>query len=167
VTRVQRNARIAGDPRSVPQAQRRPPASPLGQIVRDSGERNAAMVAAYATDASTYREIAEHFGAHLATGGRLVRRGMQQCKTLDPCAGPLKPRQHRILGSKSVDRAAWSVRRRQAGDGLRCRGVALLAEGSLAEGSLPFFADTSEAVIEPFGARIHLERMLIDTFGSV
>jgi transposase len=36
------------------------------------------MVAAYATGASTYREIAEHFGVHLATMGRLVRRRMQQ-----------------------------------------------------------------------------------------
>jgi hypothetical protein len=98
----------------------------------------------------------------LATGGRLVRRGMQQCKTLDPCAGPLKPRQHRILGSKSVDRAAWSARRRQAGDGLRCQGVALLAEGSL-----PFFANTAEPVVEPFGVRIHVERVLIDILGSL
>ena len=80
VTRMQRNAQIAGDTLSVPRAQRRPPAPPLAQIARDCGERNAAIVAAYATGAYTYRDIAEHFGVHLATVGRLVRRGMQQCE---------------------------------------------------------------------------------------
>ena len=78
VTRMQRKAQIAGDTLSVPQAQRGPPAPPLAQIAQDSGERNAAIVAAYATGAYTYREIAEHFGVRLATVGRLVRRGMQQ-----------------------------------------------------------------------------------------
>ncbi|MGA7983088.1 MAG: sigma factor-like helix-turn-helix DNA-binding protein, partial [Chromatiaceae bacterium] len=73
-------AEIGGDRLSVPLAQRGPPAQPLAQIAEDSGERNAAMVAAYAMGAYTYREIAEHFGVHLATVGRLVRRGMQQCE---------------------------------------------------------------------------------------
>ena len=80
VTRMQRKAQIAGDSLSVSQAQRRPPAPPLAQITQDCGERNAAMVAAYATGTYSYREIAEHFGVHLATVGRLVRRGMQQCE---------------------------------------------------------------------------------------
>ena len=80
VTRMQSKARIAGDTLSVPQAQRRPPAPPLAQIAQERGERNAAIVAAYATGAYTYREIAEHFGVHLATVGRLVRRGMQECE---------------------------------------------------------------------------------------
>jgi putative transposase len=80
VTRMQRNAQTAGDTLSVPQAQRRPPAPTLGQIARDCGERNAAMVTADATGAYTYRDVAEHFGVHLATVGRLVRRGMQQCE---------------------------------------------------------------------------------------
>jgi putative transposase len=78
---MQRQAQIAGDTLSVPPAQRRPPALPLGQIAQDSGERNAAMVAACATGAYTYREIAEHFGVHLATVGRLVHRGMQQSES--------------------------------------------------------------------------------------
>ena len=80
VTRMQRNAQIAGDTLSAPQAQRRPPALPLAQIAQDSGERNAAIVAAYATGAYTYRELAEHFGADFATVLRLVRKGMQQCE---------------------------------------------------------------------------------------
>jgi putative transposase len=86
VTRMQRNAQITGDTLSVPQAQRRPPALPLAQIARHSGERNAAIVTAYATGAYTYREIAEHFGVHLATVGRCVRRGMQQCENGDSMA---------------------------------------------------------------------------------
>ena len=36
----------------------------------------AAMVAAYATGAHCYREIAEYFGVHLATVGRIVRKAM-------------------------------------------------------------------------------------------
>ena len=80
VTRMQSKAQIAGDTLSVPQAQRGPPAPPLAQIAQDSGERNAAIVAAYATGAYTYREIAEYFGVHLATVGRLVRTGVQQCE---------------------------------------------------------------------------------------
>ncbi|MEA3275746.1 MAG: helix-turn-helix domain-containing protein [Pseudomonadota bacterium] len=38
------------------------------------------MVAAYATGAYSYREIAAHFGVHLATVGRIVRGAMQQCE---------------------------------------------------------------------------------------
>jgi putative transposase len=78
MTGMQRNAEIAGDTLSVPQAQRRPPA--LAQIPQGSGEREAAILAAHATGAYTYRDIAEHFRVHLATFGRLVRGGMQQCE---------------------------------------------------------------------------------------
>ncbi|MEA3277848.1 MAG: helix-turn-helix domain-containing protein [Pseudomonadota bacterium] len=38
------------------------------------------MVAAYATGAYSYREIAAHFGVHLATVERVVRGAMQQCE---------------------------------------------------------------------------------------
>jgi putative transposase len=78
VTRTQRQAQIAGDRLSVPLAPRLPPAPSLGQSAQDGGERDAAMVGAYATGAHAYRESAEHFGDHLATVGPLVRRGMQQ-----------------------------------------------------------------------------------------
>jgi putative transposase len=77
---MQRKAKIERDGLSVPQAQRRPPAPSLVQIAQDSTGRNAAIVAAYATGAYTYREIAEHFGVHLATVGRIVRRAMQRCE---------------------------------------------------------------------------------------
>jgi putative transposase len=52
----------------------------LAEIAQDCGDRKAAIVAAYATGASTYREITEYVGVHLAKLGRLVRRGMQQCE---------------------------------------------------------------------------------------
>ncbi|MEN8130092.1 MAG: helix-turn-helix domain-containing protein [Pseudomonadota bacterium] len=58
--------------------QRRSPAPSLADIAVSHGERNAAIVAAYATGAYSYREIAEHFGIHLATVGRIVRRAMLQ-----------------------------------------------------------------------------------------
>jgi DNA-directed RNA polymerase specialized sigma24 family protein len=75
---MQRKAEIEGDRLSVPQAQRRPPAAPLVQIAERSAGRNAAIVAAYATGAYSYREIAAYFGVHLATVGRTVRAAMQQ-----------------------------------------------------------------------------------------
>ena len=63
-------AQIAGDRLSVPQAQRRPPPASLAQIAEQSIGRNAAIVAAYATGAYTYREIADYFGVHLVAVGR-------------------------------------------------------------------------------------------------
>jgi REP element-mobilizing transposase RayT len=80
VERMQAKAKIAGDALSVPQVQRRLPAPPLADIAARHGERNAAIVAAYATGAYSYREIAEHFSLHLATVGRIVRRAMQRCE---------------------------------------------------------------------------------------
>ena len=80
VKRVQAKAQIEGDTLSIPQAQRRPPAPPLAEIAAQPGGRNAAIVAAYATGAYTYREIAEYFGVHLATVGRIVRGTMQRCE---------------------------------------------------------------------------------------
>jgi hypothetical protein len=80
LARMQRKAHIEGDRLSVPQAQRRPLPPPLAQIREHSAGRNAAIVAAYATGAYTYREIAEYFGVHLATVGRIVRGGMQRCE---------------------------------------------------------------------------------------
>ena len=78
VKRMQAKAEVEGDTLSVPQAQRRPPPAPLAEIAARPGGRNAAIVAAYATGAYSYREIAEYFGVHLATVGRIVRGAMQQ-----------------------------------------------------------------------------------------
>ena len=78
VKRMQTKARVRGDTLSVPRAQRRPPPPSLAELAAHPDGRNAAIVAAYATGAYTYREIAEHFGVHLATVGRIVRREMQR-----------------------------------------------------------------------------------------
>lgn len=78
VARMQGEIRFDGDRLSVPRAQRRPPAPTLAQIAARSSGRDAAIAAAYATGAYTYREIADHFGIHLATVGRIVRGGMAE-----------------------------------------------------------------------------------------
>lgn len=80
VERMQAKAKVQGDLLSVPQIQRRPPAPALAAISARHAARNAAILAAYATGAYSYREIAEHFGIHLATVGRIVRRSMQRCE---------------------------------------------------------------------------------------
>ena len=41
-------------------------------------DRNAATVLTYATDAYSYRRIAEHFSVHLATVGRIAHKTMQR-----------------------------------------------------------------------------------------
>ncbi len=81
VERTQRKMEIKGDELSIPKRQRRGPAPSVAAIARKHGGRNEAIVAAYATGAFSYREIAEHFGLHLATVGRIIRRAMQQGET--------------------------------------------------------------------------------------
>ena len=76
VARSQAMARVAGDELSIPQIQRRPPAPSLEVIRRQHDERDAAIVAAYATGAYSFRELGEYFGLHLATIGRIVRKRM-------------------------------------------------------------------------------------------
>ncbi len=81
VERSQSKAKVEGDELSIPQAQRRPPAPSLDVIARQHGERNAAITAAYATGAYNYREIAEYFGLHLATVGRIIRKQILRRET--------------------------------------------------------------------------------------
>ena len=59
------------------QGQRRAPAPALDGIEGNIADRDAAIRAAYATGAYSYREIAQSFGVHLASIGRIVRRGLQ------------------------------------------------------------------------------------------
>ena len=73
VEKMQSRAKVQGDPLTIPKAQRRPPPPSLAEIAAHHGERNAAIVAAYATGAYSYRQIAEYFGIHFATVGRIVR----------------------------------------------------------------------------------------------
>ncbi len=82
VERMQAKAKINGDVLTVPQVQRRAPAPTLTDIAARHEGRNAAIVVAYATGAYSYREIAEYFGVHLATVGRIVRAEMQRRENL-------------------------------------------------------------------------------------
>jgi REP element-mobilizing transposase RayT len=78
VKTMQARAQVEGDTLSIPQAQCRAPARSLADIAASHDERNSAIKAAHATGAYSYREIAEHFGVHLSTVGRIVRSAMQQ-----------------------------------------------------------------------------------------
>lgn len=58
---------------NVPRLQRRPPPPTLACISAQYGDRDAAIRAAYETGGYGYQEIAEHFGVHFTTLGRVVR----------------------------------------------------------------------------------------------
>jgi len=57
----------------IPVAQRRAPAPALSKIQMDERDRDAAIVRAHATGAYSYQQIADHFGIHFTTVGRIVR----------------------------------------------------------------------------------------------
>ncbi len=59
----------------IPVAHRRPPPAPLIQIEKAAADRNGAIVRAHATGAYSYQQIADHFGVHFTTVGRIVRAG--------------------------------------------------------------------------------------------
>ena len=57
----------------IPVSQRRAPAKTLAQIEQSAATRNEAIVRAHGTGAYSYQQIAEHFGIHFTTVGRVVR----------------------------------------------------------------------------------------------
>jgi len=77
VERIQAKVQIGGDELTAPQPQRRPPTPSLADIDARHSDRNAAIVASYATGAYSYREIAAYFGVHLGMVERIVRKAMQ------------------------------------------------------------------------------------------
>jgi REP element-mobilizing transposase RayT len=79
VEQMQSQMKVQGDELSIAKIQRRAPAPPLATIAEKHRDRDDAIVAAYATGAYSYREIAEHFNLHLATVGRVVRNRMLRC----------------------------------------------------------------------------------------
>lgn len=68
-------ARIGGgrDDVQIPKTQRRPLPPSLTEIAEREPDRNAAIRAAHATGAYSYQQIANHFGLHFTTVGRIVR----------------------------------------------------------------------------------------------
>ena len=63
----------AGDDVNIPKAQRRPSPPSLDAIARRRPQRNDAIVAAHAMGGYSYQQIAEYFGVHFTTVGRVVR----------------------------------------------------------------------------------------------
>lgn len=57
----------------IPLAQRRPPPPALSEIAIQHSGRNAAIVAAYKTGGYSYQALADYFGVHFTTVGRIVR----------------------------------------------------------------------------------------------
>jgi len=73
VQRMQSRIRESAGDADIPGVQRRPPPAPLSEIQAKHPDRNAAIVAAYATGGYSYQQIAAHFGVHFTTVGRIVR----------------------------------------------------------------------------------------------
>lgn len=75
VNRMQANIQTGKDDVQIPLAQRRPQPPPLAEIENRSPDRDAAIITAYATGGYSYQQIAEYFGVHFTTAGRIVRGG--------------------------------------------------------------------------------------------
>lgn len=60
---------------NIPRAQQRGPAPTLARIAKAHANRDRAILAAHATGAYSYAQIAQHFGVHFTTVGRIVRAG--------------------------------------------------------------------------------------------
>src|SRR3990167_6658584 len=75
VTRMQAHIQAGKDDVQIPLAQRRPKPPPLAEIESRSPDRDAAIIAAYATGGYSYPQIADYFGMHFTSVGRIVRGG--------------------------------------------------------------------------------------------
>jgi len=73
VNRMQAHIRQCKDDVQIPQAQRKPMPPPLAQIEKRAPDRDTAIIAAYATGGYSYQQLADHFGVHFTTVGRIVR----------------------------------------------------------------------------------------------
>ncbi len=73
VQRMQSHIQSGHDDVQIPHAQRRAPAQPLAKIESLAPDGNAAIMAAYATGAYSYQQIADRFGVHFTTVGKIVR----------------------------------------------------------------------------------------------
>ena len=75
VTRMQKHIQTGKDDVQIPIAQRRPQPPTLEEIEKRAPDRNAAIIAAHATGGYSYQQIADYFGIHFTTAGRIVRGG--------------------------------------------------------------------------------------------
>jgi len=74
VERMQARCKGLSETVGVPKAQKRPPAPPLEQLASRYKDRNQGIVAAYATGEYSYQEIADFYGLHFTTIGKILRR---------------------------------------------------------------------------------------------
>ena len=58
----------------VPLAQKRPPAPPLEELLSRYEDRNQGIVAAYGTGGYSYQQIADFYGLHFTTVGKILRK---------------------------------------------------------------------------------------------
>lgn len=75
VNRMQALIQSGKDDVQIPLAQRRPRSPPLAEIEKRAKDRDAAIIAAYATGGYSYQQLADYFGLHFTTVGRIVRGG--------------------------------------------------------------------------------------------
>ncbi len=73
VSRMQAEAKGKSKDFNIPRVQRRPPAPSLQAIAEAHESRNHAIVAAHASGAYSYQQIAEFLGLHFTTVGKIVR----------------------------------------------------------------------------------------------
>ncbi len=72
-SRMQARLRSGKDDVQIPIVQRRPPPPPLAEIEHHAQDRNAAIVSAYATGGYSYQQLADYFGVHFTTVGKIIR----------------------------------------------------------------------------------------------
>ena len=58
----------------VPKTQTRPPAPPIEELASKYRNRNEAIAAIYATGEYSYQQIADFYGLHFTTVGKIVRK---------------------------------------------------------------------------------------------
>ena len=73
IVRMHAQHQSAKEDVQIPLQQRRPPPPSLQDIEQQSPDRNAAIVAAYATGGYSYQQIANHFRLHFTTVGKIIR----------------------------------------------------------------------------------------------
>jgi len=73
VAKVQQQAGLNREDKNIPRQQRYLPVKRLPEIASEYSERNAAIIAAYATGAYSYSQIGDFFGIYFTTVGRIVR----------------------------------------------------------------------------------------------
>lgn len=64
----------------VPKAQKRPPAPTLQTLALTLESRNQVIVAAHATGSYSYQQIADFYGLHFTTVGKIVRNARETIK---------------------------------------------------------------------------------------